>query len=142
MRNIRYFYTVDQDGSAPFIVNGTVNANTDIRSQELHLASSTEGNLTWLAGLYYFYSRAAVEPAVVEGSSQAPFRSEEHTSELQSLMRISYAVFCLKKKNKKNNKITDNQCLHRTNVRSITKITTKIQTITYNSHSRVSLYYK
>src|SRR3546814_1802376 len=28
-------------------------------------------------------------------------RSEEHTSELQSLMRISYAVFCLKKKNKK-----------------------------------------
>src|SRR3546814_10502153 len=37
------------------------------------------------------------------------FRSEEHTSELQSLMRISYAVFCLKKKKKlityKNNKI-------------------------------------
>src|SRR3546814_7262495 len=31
-------------------------------------------------------------------------RSEEHTSELQSLMRISYAVFCLKKKTKSNNK--------------------------------------
>src|SRR3546814_3485150 len=31
-------------------------------------------------------------------------RSEEHTSELQSLMRISYAVFCLKKKQTKNNK--------------------------------------
>src|SRR3546814_6872193 len=31
-------------------------------------------------------------------------RSEEHTSELQSLMRISYAVFCLKKKKKKKNK--------------------------------------
>src|SRR3546814_7011285 len=30
-------------------------------------------------------------------------RSEEHTSELQSLMRISYAVFCLKKKKKHNN---------------------------------------
>src|SRR3546814_7820880 len=30
-----------------------------------------------------------------------PCRSEEHTSELQSLMRISYAVFCLKKKKKK-----------------------------------------
>src|SRR3546814_6564185 len=30
----------------------------------------------------------------------AALRSEEHTSELQSLMRISYAVFCLKKKNK------------------------------------------
>src|SRR3546814_6502663 len=33
-------------------------------------------------------------PVVVQGG-----RSEEHTSELQSLMRISYAVFCLKKKN-------------------------------------------
>src|SRR3546814_8454405 len=31
-------------------------------------------------------------------------RSEEHTSELQSLMRISYAVFCLKKKNKQQHK--------------------------------------
>src|SRR3546814_1380262 len=35
-------------------------------------------------------------------------RSEEHTSELQSLMRISYAVFCLKKKNNKN--INDRIC--------------------------------
>src|SRR3546814_1599467 len=33
-------------------------------------------------------------------------RSEEHTSELQSLMRISYAVFCLKKKNIRNDKKT------------------------------------
>src|SRR3546814_3347586 len=32
-------------------------------------------------------------------------RSEEHTSELQSLMRISYAVFCLKKKKKADNNI-------------------------------------
>src|SRR3546814_10728698 len=36
-------------------------------------------------------------------------RSEEHTSELQSLMRISYAVFCLKKKNNRNtHKVTRN----------------------------------
>src|SRR3546814_3890561 len=35
------------------------------------------------------------------GKWLVPGRSEEHTSELQSLMRISYAVFCLKKKNKK-----------------------------------------
>src|SRR3546814_3452405 len=33
------------------------------------------------------------------------FRSEEHTSELQSLMRISYAVFCLKKKKRKHKQI-------------------------------------
>src|SRR3546814_8575193 len=36
-----------------------------------------------------------------------PLRSEEHTSELQSLMRISYAVFCLKKKQTKTSKNTD-----------------------------------
>src|SRR3546814_7128570 len=35
------------------------------------------------------------------GCALAPSRSEEHTSELQSLMRISYAVFCLKKTNTK-----------------------------------------
>src|SRR3546814_10684512 len=35
-------------------------------------------------------------------------RSEEHTSELQSLMRISYAVFCLKKKNKKKRHVNNN----------------------------------
>src|SRR3546814_8078897 len=38
---------------------------------------------------------------VVERLSMLPERSEEHTSELQSLMRISYAVFCLKKKKNK-----------------------------------------
>src|SRR3546814_7856808 len=37
------------------------------------------------------------------GSAYSSQRSEEHTSELQSLMRISYAVFCLKKKNKETN---------------------------------------
>src|SRR3546814_1301724 len=42
-------------------------------------------------------SRAA---AVGLPGREATVRSEEHTSELQSLMRISYAVFCLKKKNK------------------------------------------
>src|SRR3546814_7918037 len=36
-------------------------------------------------------------PERVSASAPAPARSEEHTSELQSLMRISYAVFCLKK---------------------------------------------
>src|SRR3546814_6809691 len=41
---------------------------------------------------------APSQPADVEGAIRQ-LRSEEHTSELQSLMRISYAVFCLKKKN-------------------------------------------
>src|SRR3546814_9741530 len=37
----------------------------------------------------------------IDAADQHRIRSEEHTSELQSLMRISYAVFCLKKKKKK-----------------------------------------
>src|SRR3546814_9177206 len=45
-------------------------------------------------------------PTASPGSSRTPvhrfIRSEEHTSELQSLMRISYAVFCLKKKKEEN----------------------------------------
>src|SRR3546814_1241080 len=45
-------------------------------------------------------NRAHAYKAAVD-QNVAKRRSEEHTSELQSLMRISYAVFCLKKKNKK-----------------------------------------
>src|SRR3546814_1254151 len=45
------------------------------------------------------HGTARIAPVdVVTGPGNA--RSEEHTSELQSLMRISYAVFCLKKKNR------------------------------------------
>src|SRR3546814_2444104 len=44
-----------------------------------------------------------------------PARSEEHTSELQSLMRISYAVFCLKKKTKKQENNTTNTTSMNTN---------------------------
>src|SRR3546814_2082494 len=45
-------------------------------------------------------SSRAAGPARVTQSAPTASRSEEHTSELQSLMRISYAVFCLKKKKK------------------------------------------
>src|SRR3546814_5953833 len=45
---------------------------------------------------------------LIKGTRDTGHRSEEHTSELQSLMRISYAVFCLKKKNKKNTPHTKN----------------------------------
>src|SRR3546814_10021045 len=45
-------------------------------------------------------------PALIDRFVSPFVRSEEHTSELQSLMRISYAVFCLKKKKKTNDKPT------------------------------------
>src|SRR3546814_1574585 len=49
-------------------------------------------------------SRTKLQDAATAGKAkaQAKARSEEHTSELQLLMRISYAVFCLKKKNTDN----------------------------------------
>src|SRR3546814_9572308 len=61
-------------------------------------------------------ARSLAELLGIEGNGAAVYfgafskmikreRSEEHTSELQSLMRISYAVFCLKKKNNKQNTI-------------------------------------
>src|SRR3546814_7024234 len=67
-----------------------------------------------LARLFPFVHR-------VEGIAQRDFlnvaridiRSEEHTSELQSLMRISYAVFCLKKKNKNKKTTTRNNITHK-----------------------------
>src|SRR3546814_2387903 len=52
----------------------------------------------------------AVDPAAEPLFDQCGQRSEEHTSELQSLMRSSYAVFCLKKKNKIT--IQQLECVH------------------------------
>src|SRR3546814_5601673 len=50
--------------------------------------------MIWEAADPYLYIRTTPRGEVICGGE----RSEEHTSELQSLMRISYAVFCLKKK--------------------------------------------
>src|SRR3546814_5130211 len=61
----------------------------DSEAQAIALANDTE---VGLAG--YFYTRD-----LARGWRVAEARSAEHTSELQSLMRSSYAVFCLKKKN-------------------------------------------
>src|SRR3546814_994610 len=56
---------------------------------------------------------ARVELDLAAIGAGADQRSEEHTSELQSLMRISYAVFCLKKKKRKREtKLTTNTTTH------------------------------
>src|SRR3546814_1039756 len=66
-------------------------------------------------------------------------RSEEHTSELQSLMRISYAVFCLKKKKKKINKtINKNTNISDANLTTQTLAATKI----LNTHILAEPYTK
>src|SRR3546814_7572656 len=51
-------------------------------------------------------------PGRTDGKRCAVLRSEEHTSELQSLMRISYAVFCLKKKNIHTQRNTNDNTTH------------------------------
>src|SRR3546814_4806254 len=86
---------------------------TTLRSR----CSSTKGPFLRLRGIFCSYllallaGRTAADDelvALLVGVARAPLgltprrhrvRSEEHTSELQSLMRNSYAVFCLKKKN-------------------------------------------
>src|SRR3546814_8635989 len=68
-------------------------------------SQGSDGSWNWPHG--------GVSPAPLSrspnGAHRTVGRSEEHTSELQSLMRISYAVFCLKKKNISNP--TTNQLL-------------------------------
>src|SRR3546814_1663372 len=56
--------------------------------------------VAWVNGELVSYLRVDI-PDVASMTPAEAERSEEHTSELQSLMRISYAVFCLKKKKKK-----------------------------------------
>src|SRR3546814_5267018 len=71
-------------------------------SGSIVLTASVSGLTAWSHAAPYCATKAAViqlaKVAAVEYARDG-IRSEEHTSELQSLMRISYAVFCLKKKN-------------------------------------------
>src|SRR3546814_3189818 len=71
----------------------------------LHASTFLPLNLAVCAGVP-FTRRNIVNSHEAHQATWQNYRSEEHTSELQSLMRISYAVFCLKKK--KNNKIKKN----------------------------------
>src|SRR3546814_5529431 len=65
--------------------------NGKVRSNTLNpFATGSSDNLTQM-----------VVGLMDDAGGDGAMRSEEHTSELQSLMRISYAVFCLKKKKKK-----------------------------------------
>src|SRR3546814_7226213 len=73
-----------------------------LRAFHYHLIANELDELVALPPEYAFASTPKTTSRLWSGiivrSSQEVRRSEEHTSELQSLMRISYAVFCLKKK--------------------------------------------
>src|SRR3546814_6279715 len=78
------------------IVDGRMTAVQVSGDFFLEPASALDAIDAALEGLPADTGEAALAAAVT-----ATLRSEEHTSELQSLMRLSYAVFCLKKKNKR-----------------------------------------
>src|SRR3546814_3692708 len=71
----------------------------DSMGYRVPLQSSLDGNTVELSTEQTLFAENAVK-------YRTTLRSEEHTSELQSLMRISYAVFCLKKKKTHNTSLT------------------------------------
>src|SRR3546814_6032934 len=68
----------------------------ELREKPLHLAVVVDEQMGCV--LLVFTGHLCLLISLWEHSERAAGRSEAHTSELQSLMRISYAVFCLKKK--------------------------------------------
>src|SRR3546814_4505205 len=78
------------------------NINTSTFKQEKKIGISVDGKIIFLMPeeIIYCESDGNYCSIYLVGNKRL-FRSEEHTSELQSLMRISYAVFCLKKKKQK-----------------------------------------
>src|SRR3546814_4058296 len=88
-------------------------AGTDMAGRPARLAGTANTSFRYMASGSAVFSPS---PNAADGavgaritshvSNAAVKRSEEHTSELQSLMRISYAVFCLKKKKNRTAKTT------------------------------------
>src|SRR3546814_5965882 len=71
---------------------------------EIRVRSGTSSARTRVSSNVARVHRAFLSSSMMRPRSSCCPRSEEHTSELQSLMRISYAVFCLQKKKKKKHK--------------------------------------
>src|SRR3546814_1627196 len=89
--------------------NGPQNGIRLFRLVHDHFTAKGLDNLLWAfhttqnAGALQEYYPGDSYVDIIGKSAYGRGRSEEHTSELQSLMRNSYAVFCLKKKKNKNN---------------------------------------
>src|SRR3546814_7038212 len=93
-------------GEIRFEIDGKIGAAGQCHCSKCRKVSGTDGNAVFYAstaGFRWLAGEDLIERFVVpdgRGWTSHFCRSEEHTSELQSLMRISYAVFCLKKKKK------------------------------------------
>src|SRR3546814_9470339 len=105
--NHTYLHTPSPTGAPPILLHASEGAITTTFSQRIGRACC-DGE-QYRKGSEKFH---CLLPRCKNGiPSAAPSRSEEHTSELQSLMRNSYAVFCLKKKTTIYNKVTS-QSIH------------------------------
>src|SRR3546814_1499878 len=109
------------DVSTAYASTGIANIEVFIPGSPAMIANARRANyIRWLLGLApvqrLMKNRIARTVKGPSASQREKLRSEEHTSELQSLMRISYAVFCLKKKTNKqiNNTTTNHQYTHKT----------------------------
>src|SRR3546814_9969795 len=89
--NVRGWWSADITGNADRVGDQFVHRVRDLHRCEIAIKQMVPGRkIVWtVLDNHFSFTRDATEWT----------RSEEHTSELQSLMRISYAVFCLKKKN-------------------------------------------
>src|SRR3546814_4352156 len=74
-----------------------VQVSSPLGREEIGAFAALESEVGARIGLHQGVAQGPTPKTIPQQGS--PDRSEEHTSELQSLMRISYAVFCLKKKN-------------------------------------------
>src|SRR3546814_6377300 len=99
-----YSAALEQDPTDLNVIRGVVGAAIGSRDHE-YATTLLDRALEWYPReprLYYLVGEVARAQGDMSTARRAlETRSEEHTSELQSLMRISYAVFCLKKKKNK-----------------------------------------
>src|SRR3546814_9567424 len=91
---LKEVYSASEEGKAD--VMGVYNILYMMERGELPAAEREQALATYFAGIFRAV-RFGIDEAHGRGAA-VQYRSEEHTSELQSLMRISYAVFCLKTK--------------------------------------------
>src|SRR3546814_4942719 len=100
-QNVNRLILVGNHNQLPTIGRGRVFSDIIewLREAETHNLAVLETNMRQMENRLDGKGQGILDLAELFLVDSAVQRSEEHTSELQSLMRISYAVFCLKKKN-------------------------------------------
>src|SRR3546814_986312 len=96
-RSGRNDYSIGQDGTRALVSR---TARIVVSAMTLEAGSVAQETADWLFSISDGRGLPGIDGLVAVENYERSGRSEEHTSELQSLMRISYAVFCLKKKKK------------------------------------------